>query len=49
MLALVLDTSGVDYHFYANDTQVYIRILNIEDAKFFFISVLLIIQNLDGK
>lgn len=32
-LALLLDAHGVGYHFYADDTQVYIRIEDIDDAK----------------
>ena len=32
-LAFLLDAHGVSYHFYADDTQVYIRMDNIDEAK----------------
>ena len=32
-LAFFLEARGVRYHFYADDTQVYIRIDNIDEAK----------------
>ena len=32
-LAYLLDAHGVSYHFYADDTQLYIRIGNIDEAK----------------
>ena len=32
-LAALLDALGVLYHFYADDTQVYIAVENIDDAK----------------
>ena len=32
-LAFLLNAHGVSYHFYADDTQVYIRIEDIDDAK----------------
>ena len=32
-LALLLNAHGVEFHFYADDTQIYIRITNIDETK----------------
>ena len=46
-LATLLEAHGVGYHFYADDTQLYIRIDGVEDTKD-KMSIVLRDKDLDG-
>ena len=48
-LASLLEAHGVDYHFYADDSQLYIKIENVEEAKQRFASLLSDVKIWMGK
>ena len=47
-LAFLLEAHGVSYHFFADDTQLYIRVEDIDEAKHRLSSLMSDLKNLDG-